>query len=273
MKTILVPTDFSPTADKALILAKDIARKTKSGIHLANFYVIPLADYSQPGISIPGEILDEIRKASKEGIKELSDKLREEGIEVDATVEIGMATDEIVELAKKINADLIVMGTTGGGSILNKLIGSNASNVMQNTTVPIILVPKDYKYNGIYQMVYADSLKEDDNFVIQKLFDFAESIGALDVMILNINTTGHYEPLGLDLELRLHTTFGSQKVKLNFVDANTVKEGLDIYLKDHNIDLVVMSTHKKTLLERIFSNNNTRMLALYSKVPLMVYHK
>jgi S-adenosylmethionine:tRNA-ribosyltransferase-isomerase (queuine synthetase) len=76
-----------------------------------------------------------------------------------------------------------------------------------------------------------------------------------------------------NLVLKLKEVFGFDKVNMNFVEAHSIKEGMDLYLDSHNIDLVVMSRHKKSLMERIFSTSNTKMMALYTRVPLMVYHK
>lgn len=272
MKTILVPTDFSPPADNALQAAKFIAAKFKATIHLANFYSLHVVDYSYPEISMPGELLEEIRKAANEGMRKLAEQVKAEGFEVKTTVEMGLATDEIVELAKKENVDLIIMGTTGASGLLNRLIGSNAANVMQRTEKPIILVPKDCSCNKISRIVYADSLQENDTAVLKQLFAFAEGVGAQDVSILNINTSGHYEPVSPNAVLAINEVFGPYKLKLDIADAGNLEAGIDKYLEDHQADLVVMSTHKKTLMERIFSHNNTRMMALHTRLPLMVYH-
>lgn len=273
MKTILVPVDFSETANKALTIAKDIAKKTNASLHLANFYSIPVADYSYPDISMPGEIMEQIRIAALKGMELLTNGLKEEGIQAESTVKMGLATDGIIDIAEELNVDLIVMGTTGASGILNKLIGSNASSVMQRTEKPIILVPKEFTFNGIAHIAYTDSLHEDDTPVLKQLFDFASVVGAGQVCIVNINTTGHYEPVDAKLYDSINNAFGTEKIKWDFIDADNIKEGLDSYIDNHQIDLVAMSTHKKTLMERIFSKSNTRMMALYSKVPVLVFHK
>lgn len=273
MKTILVPTDFSEVAENALKLAKYIAQKTKATIHLANFYSIPLGSYAYPDISVPGEIIEAIRKAAVEGIEKTAQELIAEGYTVEHTVEMGMASGEIVDLADKIDADLIVMGTTGADGLINKIIGSNAEHVMQQTRRLIILVPKDCTFDGIFNVVYLDELKEDDTKILSKLFSFSEEIGVHNVKLLNVNTGFFFQPVNEHLLIQLDRAFGMEKIKLETVDAADVKEGIDKYLEKEMIDLVVMSTHKKTLLERIFSKNNTNTMALYSKVPLMVYHK
>lgn len=97
MKTIIVPTDFSDAANNAPKVAKSIAIKTKASIHLANFYSLPVADYSYPDISMPAEILEQIRKAAIEGVDKISAELREEGFTVESTIGMGMVADEIAD--------------------------------------------------------------------------------------------------------------------------------------------------------------------------------
>ena len=73
--------------------------------------------------------------------------------------------------------------------------------------------------------------------------------------------------------IQLNRAFGEEKIKLDTVDGADVKEGIDHYLEEKQVDLVVMSTHKKTILERLFMQSNTKLMAMQTKVPLLVYHK
>jgi nucleotide-binding universal stress UspA family protein len=273
MQTILVPTDFSKAADNALKLAKYIALKTKATIHLANFYSIPMSDYSYPEISMPGDLLGEVRDAAKIEIEKLTLELQAEGYSVTSTVSMGMATDEIIELAGKMNPDLIVIGTTGATGLVNKLIGSNAEHVMENVKQPIILVPQECNCGQLKKIVYLAELKEDDTPVLSVLFDFADLMEAKSLKLLNINTGFFFQPIDENLMTILDDKFGLKKIQLDTVDGADIVEGIDHYLEKHKVDLVVMSTHKKSLLERIFVRSNTDKMALYTKVPLLVYHK
>ncbi len=273
MQTILVPTDFSLAADNALKVAKSIAKKTKATIYLANFYSLPMADYSYPEISMPSEILIQVKEAAKIEIEKLCVSLKKEGFTVVSTVEMGFATDEIIELSNKIQPNLIVMGTTGATGFINKVIGSNAAHVMQKTNHPIMLVPQDYTYDGIHNVVYLAELKDDDTPILSKLFDFADELEIEHIRLLNVNTGFFFQPIDEQLMLKLDNAFGLEKIKLETVNGADTKEGIENYLKKHLVDLVVMSTHKKTLLERIFVKSDTNKMALYSKVPVLVYHK
>jgi nucleotide-binding universal stress UspA family protein len=118
-----------------------------------------------------------------------------------------------------------------------------------------------------------DELKEDDTSVLHKLFQLSDEIGATNVNLLNINTGFFFEPINEGLMTRLTNVFGAEKIKLDTVDGADVKEGIDHYLEEKQVDLVVMSTQKKTILERLFVKSNTQIMAMHSKVPLLVYHK
>ncbi len=273
MQKILVPTDFSKAADNALAVAKAIAQKTKATIHLANFYSIPMADYSYPEINMPDEILSQVKVAAVAEIEALTTQLKSENFAVESTIRMGFATDEIVALANEIQPDLIIVGTTGATGIVNKVIGSNAAHVMKNTTYPIMLVPQNCVCDGISNVVYLDELKEDDTPVLEKLFKLSDELGIENIKLLNVNTGFFFQAIDEKLMTKLDDTFGLNKIQLDTVTAADVTSGINQYLEKHSVDLVVMSTHKKTLLERIFVRSDTEKMALYSKIPVLIYHK
>jgi nucleotide-binding universal stress UspA family protein len=274
MNTILVPIDFSEVADKALKVAKNIAKKSGSKIKLAHFYSLPITSPIIAEVTISSEILEGMQKNAEETVEKIAETIRQEGIQVETIVEMGMATSEIIEATKNTEIDLVIMGTTGATNLANKLLGSNAMHVMQRIEKPIILVPKDCVFDGIYQIVYTNSFNEDDTFVLSQLFKFADSIKAIDLNILTVNESNHtYEPLNPHLVMQLERAFGKEKIKIKFTEANSIKDGIQKYLDTHSIDLVVMSRHKKSLFERIFIHSDTDLMAEYAKTPLMVYHK
>lgn len=273
MKTILVPTDFSATANKALQIAKVIAKNFDATIQLAHFYSINMSDYSYPDISMPQQIQEEINKAAIVEMDKLVQLLNEDGIKSKSVIKMGLTTDSIVDMSKESKADLVVMGTTGTSSLVNKLIGSITANVMEQIEAPILLVPAESNFIDFKRIVYANSMEESDVDVLKNIYSFADTMQTEDISLLNINTSNHYEPVNYDIVKQLTDVFGDEKIKLKFIDADSVKNGIDEFLKRHLIDLVVMSTHKKNLLERIFTKSNTRIMALHSKVPLLIYHK
>ena len=139
--------------------------------------------------------------------------------------------------------------------------------------IPVAKEEIELARNGIFSIVYLDELKEDDTSVLHKLFALSDEIGAHNVTLLNVNTGFFFEPINEHLMIQLNRAFGEEKIKLDTVDGADVKEGIDHYLEEKQVDLVVMSTHKKTILERLFMQSNTKLMAMQTKVPLLVYHK
>ena len=66
--------------------------------------------------------------------------LTQQGIEAQYSHEPGHAADVIVKAANHCNADLIVMGSHGHGSLGKLVMGSVATKVMAHCTKPVLLV-------------------------------------------------------------------------------------------------------------------------------------
>lgn len=274
MKTILFPTDFSDAASNALQMAKNIAKKSNATLHLCHFYSLALNNYTSPESIIPMDLLDEIKKSATEQINQLKNILANENIAVETTVCSGDLVSEILDLSIQINADIIIMGTTGASNLINKLIGSNALSVMQRSKCPIILVPSTYKSkNSINKIVFADHFDVDNTQVLKALAQLAETLAIPSIDILRVNTENHFDVVKDNTTIdKLLQILGTDKAKLNFVQATNFSEGFKQYATTNEVDLLIMSTRKKSLLERLFAESQTKIMAEYGTVPLMVYH-
>ena len=71
-----------------------------------------------------------------------------EGVETKAEVVVGYAAEEILEIAAKEDADLIVMGTHGRKGIDRILFGSVAERVVKNSHVPVLTIRPSDNYTG-----------------------------------------------------------------------------------------------------------------------------
>jgi nucleotide-binding universal stress UspA family protein len=274
MKTILFPTDFSEAAQNALNMAKVIAKKNNANIHLCHFYSLALNNYTSPESMIPMDLLDNIKDSALEEINKLKINLENEGFETQSTVSGGDLVFEILELSKQINADLIVMGTTGANNIINKLIGSNALSVMQRSECPIILVPNEYKQiNNIEKIVFADHFDNDNTPVLKHVAAFADSLNVSSIDVLSVSVDYNFDVVKEESTINnLINLLDSNKTKLNFVSASNFLEGFNKYAETHQVDLLIMSTRKKSLLQRLFAHSETKVMAEHGKIPLMVYH-
>ena len=144
VKNILVPTDGSGQAFKALLQAIDIAEAWGARITLLMCVKIEedIAAFEQ--VSLGGYIPSELNAAAYEFLNELRQIVPRE-IDVKTRVEVGEPAEEIVNAAK--NYDLIVMGNRGFGSMDSESFGSVAKFVQENCGKPVIFakgMPSDW---------------------------------------------------------------------------------------------------------------------------------
>ena len=93
--------------------------------------------------SFGGEIVSGAEKAMAQFVSE-----NFEGVETKAEVVVGYAAEEILEIAAKEEADLIVMGTHGRKGIDRILFGSVAERVVKNSHLPVLTIRPSDNYTG-----------------------------------------------------------------------------------------------------------------------------
>jgi len=139
---IVVATDFSPNADKALKVAEGLARERGAELHVLHVY--PLLAHAVASDILPDD------PAFEERLKqELSELLAGcvASLPGDLTIESalvqGTPAREIPAYAKKVGADLIVIGTHGRTGFQHMMLGSVAERTLRLSPVPVLTVPSD----------------------------------------------------------------------------------------------------------------------------------
>lgn len=140
MKTILVPTDFSPHSEKAVALALKLAKLAGGSIHLLHCYQLHPGGVSPYGITAPAEFDEKIRAAAAESLAAVEKQLEGEGVQVTAHVTPSYPSEAVSELAEEIGADLIVMGTRGATGLQHILLGSVAERTLRTAPCPVLTV-------------------------------------------------------------------------------------------------------------------------------------
>jgi nucleotide-binding universal stress UspA family protein len=143
---ILVPTDFSHYADKALKQALDIAREYGAEVYLV--HVMPaefrsIAD-EYTDVSITSETLEQyeekmVASARKKLEKQIKRLLVDPVVKVTPETLIGRPEEEIVKFQQEGGVDLIVISSLGRSTFSRYLIGSVARGVLKGATCPVLL--------------------------------------------------------------------------------------------------------------------------------------
>lgn len=145
---VLVPTDGSETANRAIAFAARLLGNTSCKVTLLSVVEEPVysAFWSDgliaPEVLMPPpeELREELDQRAEEVLKESAQPLRDAGLEVQAKVRFGNPANEIVQEAEEGGYDMIVMGSHGRGAIGGLLLGSVSNRVMHHAPCPVLIV-------------------------------------------------------------------------------------------------------------------------------------
>lgn len=145
LSRILVATDFSPSATKALRYADVMADMFRAELHVLNIVIEPVAMPAPDGTwyiskEAVAMLVDRARQDLKSHI--LDAKLRCGSPPIQA-VEVGLPVDQILAYAKSHQIDVIVLGTQGHRGLSRLLLGSVAEKVVRLATCPVLTVHAD----------------------------------------------------------------------------------------------------------------------------------
>jgi universal stress protein A len=140
--TIVVPTDFSKVSKSAFDHARVLAEKMGASIHLIHvldcnppFTTSKSSDYPE------SEMMKVIENEAMKKLDETADQINQETeLKVTKILLKGRDYEEIVNYAKNVNADLIIIATHARTGILLSLLGSVAENVIRNSHCPVLVI-------------------------------------------------------------------------------------------------------------------------------------
>ncbi|WP_370278984.1 universal stress protein [Pontibacterium sp.] len=138
-KNVVIPVDLEHPSSwyNALPMAVEFARNNEATLHVIT--VAAQADIPAVAIHLPKDIDDQIISATAERLKRLVQQEVPSDIETLTAVGQGRIYKEVLRLAAKADADLIVMASHRP-EITDFLIGANAANVMRHAPCSVMVV-------------------------------------------------------------------------------------------------------------------------------------
>jgi nucleotide-binding universal stress UspA family protein len=279
MQKILVPTDYSNDAKNAAIYALEIAAKTNSEIIFLHTYHVPVFDNESNTYESYKIILENIEKEEEQKMKVFLDDLKEfengkfKSIDISSQVKLGFLKDIILEIAQNEKIDLIVMGTRGASGIKKALIGSNTSNLINESNIPVLAVPENSVFKGLDRIVFACDyhLTENEN----KLYLLTELALLFGSEILIFNVVDDQEKLpsfdhalqGLKIENILRGAAHSYHFANK--DNHDISEIIDDFLVQQKADMLVTIPKRLDFINSLFHKSLTKEMVCHSKIPLL----
>lgn len=145
MNTILVATDGSEGADRAVDYAAQLAKESGARLLIVNamaIHDVPQAVLDQFSRTQDAWLRDTLAAHSAEILQRARDRARTVGVKmVRLESRNGDAAQSILDIAQEAAADLIVIGKRGSGRVAGLLIGSVSQKLVSLSPKVVIVVP------------------------------------------------------------------------------------------------------------------------------------
>ena len=275
MKTILLPTDFSINAIHASEYAGMVAKRMNASVVLLNVYTIPTISEYQ----LPNEIenfINQNKNRAQANLEAFTETfLKNTGLlpkKVSMRVEYGHISDKIVDTARAMQANLIVMGTKGASDLLDRWLSTNAQKVMKHSDCPVWIIPQKALINYPQNFLYAADFQKDELLATHKVKELADIFGAKcnvvhihDYFEVNV---GHW------IEAIAHEigdVFEKDTVSVKTFPRANIIEGLENYIRTHKPNVLALAIHEKSFFDRIFDTSVTNHFVQEAHLPILTF--
>jgi nucleotide-binding universal stress UspA family protein len=273
-KRILIPVDFSETSMLAIKHGAFTAQLTKGDVfllHVVNTHYVS-QNLFMPTIDVT-EGLEIENKVNEKMVQIADDIANEYGIKVECIIKSGSPSNEIVNVAKEIDASLIVMGTHGYSPMEELVIGSVALKVLTKGPCPTMAMSNTADHKGFNNiLIPIDSsahTRQKVNYAIEMAATFSATLhivallgkdeedeeSKMKVILRQI------EKAAKDKKISYHTKIVS---KVRNRAKTTIKQAEKL-----NADMIIIMTDQDAELSGFFLGPYAQQVIHLSKVPVV----
>lgn len=275
MKTIIVPTDFSPAALNATNYAADMALAIKANILLFHVYQLPLSVSDTPIVLLSVEEMKEGAENKLAHLKKDLEHITSGTLEIQTEARMGNLADELEDCCKLTQPFAVVMGTRGHSAVERALFGSNTLKVIKHLSWPVICVPIGKEYGtGIKKIGLACDFREVKETIPVPVIRTLVKEFQAELHVLNVDHNDQHFKEDTPMQSGfLHTAFEELNPQYHYIEHEDIEDGINEFTETNNLDIVITIPKKHKLLENLFKKRSTKQLVFESHVPVMCLHE
>ncbi len=258
MSKILVPTDFSATARNAIAYAIRMVKQVDAGLVIFHAND-PASVRSDEEVQAA---MDQLRLEIEPGLFGLRS--------IDYSARHGKLKDLLPVVAAEFNVDLVLMGTNGvsGGDPFRW--GSNAYSVIEDSQVPVLVVPPEADFHGIQRLALAVDYRSDfSQLPVIPLIKTLQLTGG-EVFVLSILPTTSENPPEAVMDVRMvGTLLKNVPHSFHYVYADNTEKAIVDFAKLQFVDVVIVLPKKHSWFKKLFNTSHTQNLVFQIATPVL----
>jgi len=272
LRKILCPVDFSPSSREAMSVALRLATQHRSEL------VISFVWHG----SGPDAIVHDLVEQARWGLGELAETMRELGTSnVTPRIVDEQPWSKIVELANQDpEIDLIVFGAHDRTGLTRMVLGSIVELVVRHAPCPVLVVPDDAIAQPFTRALCAVDLSAQSELAIELAIEVMQSPAQITLLHVIESPSFYGEafaPIDVDpsYDTPAEEALDRWRATLAIPTASELRVGrADVEIltasESHPFDLVVVATHSRAGLRRMFLGSVAEAVVRHSHRPVLV---
>lgn len=276
MQKILVTTDFSVNSKAGLRFAIQMASQHKYELTFFHCYHIlkPTSWSEARGNAYEKEEAYKIQGQLNHFVDRIYKTMNIIPKNIKCVIESSIITYAAIrEYAYKYKFNYICISTRGAGNF-GRLFGTNTSNLINFSDVPVIAIPDSYRAKTIARILYASDLTSLEN-ELKKVVGFSKPLKA-KVELLHFTSSSEVISDSKIIDIAVKT-FSKYYIKLEIEKPKPLESlvsNLESAIKKYRPSLLIMFTQQnRTFFEKLFLPSKSAEYSFNAKVPLLVYNK
>ena len=137
---VLVPIDFSATADRALEYAIALGQQLQARLTLLHVLDLTPVTMDEMTPAVVATYLDDLETDAQHLLQASLERVQRAGLQAESLLVQGTPTQTILDTAGEQGVDLIIMGTHGRTGLAHVFLGSVAEHVVRQGPCPVLVV-------------------------------------------------------------------------------------------------------------------------------------
>ncbi|RPD51595.1 MULTISPECIES: universal stress protein [Chitinophagaceae] len=259
--TIIVPTDFSATANNAANYAVRMLHGTYDNTLILYHVYDKAADEAD----------------AQANMDLLKSEMQSQGaVKIETRCELNSDfINSLERLARHFSAGLVVMGITGKSRLEQVFFGSNTLKMVERNVCPVLIVPPAAQFTKVTNVALTSDFHDVRHSIPHVPIKRTLELFRPSLHIVNVNSE-HYVSLTEEyLEQRglLVEMFREFNPEFYFIGTYNVEETIQTFVMDKNIDMLITVPRQRNLFASFYKTSTTRKLAYESTVPILAAHE
>jgi nucleotide-binding universal stress UspA family protein len=271
MKRLLVPFDFSVPAKAALETALSLAGSQLTEVYSLHIIELPVLQdpMLMPVASIETGLYGDLDLKAREQFNRLDVNVPD-NIRVVFEVRYGRTSSRILDYAKELEIDLIVMGTHGASGVKEVLIGSNTEKIVRGAGVPVLAVRLAFAKDQIKNIVFPNTFDTDNQEDLVEKIKTLQDFFQAKLHLVWINTPAIFVPDKKSKE-KLVTFVNRFKItnySMNIYNDFSEETGIANFAKECHADLIAMGTHGRKGIAHLVAGSVAEDVLNHIELPI-----